>query len=227
MKTRHRLSRRQMLRLSAVVGSFTLTSGIHAAIAQVPRPTPSRPRTPGQILGPFYPLRKPLDQDTDLTAIAGKPGQAVGQVIEIAGRVVNVAGQPVPNATIEVWQANTHGRYTHPSDRNPAPLDPNFEGYATLNTDAEGRYRFRTIKPGAYPLNPTVMRPPHIHFEVTGKHNRLVTQLYFAGEPLNDSDPFLQSAGAGKNQLIVTLRPHPDVPPKTLLGLWDIVLENG
>src|SRR5205809_1232643 len=104
------------------------------------------------------------------------------EVIHVMGRVLNVEGQPVRGARVELWQANAHGRYTHPSDTNSAPLDPNFEGFAVQTTDAEGRYRFKTIKPGAYPANPNWMRPPHLHFEVTGKVNRLVTQLYFPGE---------------------------------------------
>jgi protocatechuate 3,4-dioxygenase beta subunit len=185
-------------------------------------------RTPGQILGPFYPVLKPLDQDADLTTIAGKPGRAAGQVIHVMGRVLNAQGQPVPGARVEIWQANTHGRYNHPSDNNPAPLDSNFDGFAVLSTDAEGRYRFKTIKPGAYPAGPDLIRPPHIHFEVTGKSNRLVTQMYFAGEPLNDKDPFLQSAGPNKGGLIVNLRPPTqDLEANSLVAAWDIVLDKG
>jgi len=130
---------------------------------------------------------------------------------------------------VEIWQANSRGRYTHPSDHNPAPLDPNFEGFAVLTTDAEGRYRIKTIKPGAYPAGPDArMRPPHIHFDVTGKSNRLVTQMYFAGEPLNDKDPFLQGTGAGKERLIVRLGPPTQgLEPDSLVAVWDIVLDKG
>ena len=179
-------------------------------------------------MGPFYPVVKPLDQDADLTTIAGKPGRAEGQVLHVMGRVVNVAGHPVPGARLEMWQANTHGRYTHPSDTNPAPLDPHFEGFAVLTTDAEGRYRMKTIKPGAYPAGPDRMRPPHIHVEVTGTSNRLVTQMYFAGEPLNDTDPFLQGAGANRERLIVPLGPPTQgLEPDARVAVWDIVLEQG
>jgi len=130
---------------------------------------------------------------------------------------------------VEIWQANTHGRYTHPSDHNPAPLDPNFEGFAVVTTDARGRYRIKTIKPGAYPAGPDArMRPSHIHFDVTVKSNRLVTQLYFAGEPLNDKDPFLQGTGAGKERLIVRLGPPTQgLEPDSFAAVWDIVLEKG
>src|SRR6266481_6090201 len=198
----------------------------------LPERTPSEhkrmQRTPGQILGPFYPVVKPLDQDADLTTIAGKPGRAEGQVLHVMGLVLTVAGHPVHGARVEIWQANTHGRYTHPSDTNPAPLDPHFEGFAVLTTDAEGRYRMKTIKPGAYPAGPNRMRPPHIHFEVTGTSARLVTQLYFAGEPLNATDPFLQGAGANKERLIVSLEPPTQgLEPDARVSVWDIVLEQG
>jgi protocatechuate 3,4-dioxygenase, beta subunit len=185
-------------------------------------------RTPTQVLGPYYPIVKPLDQDADLTTIAGKPGRAAGQILHVMGRVTNAAGQPVPGAHIEIWQANMHGRYTHPSDTNTSlPLDPNFEGFATLTTDAQGRYRFKTIKPGGY-ADGAIERPPHIHFEVAGKFNRLVTQLYFAGEPLNSTDRFLATARGNAAQLIAPLLPPTkDLEPTSLLVPWDIGLENG
>jgi protocatechuate 3,4-dioxygenase beta subunit len=222
MSTPNRISRRHVLGMAVAGGSLVMSGGVSTVFAQALR------RTPDQILGPFYPVRKPLDQDADLTTIAGKPGRAEGQVIHVMGRVLNVAGHPVHGARAEIWQANTHGRYTHPSDTNPAPLDPHFEGFAVLTTDAEGRYRMKTIKPGAYPAGPNRMRPPHIHFEVTGQSTRLVTQMYFAGEPLNDTDPFLQGAGANKERLIVSLEPPTqELEPDSLVAVWDIVLEQG
>jgi protocatechuate 3,4-dioxygenase beta subunit len=143
------------------------------------------------------------------------------------GRVLNLAGEPVRNAQVEIWQANAYGRYTHPSDTNPAPLDPNFEGSAVLATDAEGRYRFKTIKPAAYPVGPNFMRPAHIHFQVSGRQDRLVTQMYFENDPYNDSDPFLNSAGR-KELLITKLRdPTPEFEPDSKVAIFDIVLYNG
>jgi len=208
--------------MAVAVGGLAMSGGVRSVLAQALQ------RTPGQILGPFYPVLKPLDQDADLTTIAGKPGRAEGQVIHVMGRVVNLAGQPVQGARVEIWQANTHGRYNHPSDTNPAPLDPHFEGFAVLTTDEEGRYRFKTIKPGAYPASADRMRPPHIHFEVTGKSNRLVTQMYFADEPWNDKDPALQSAGANKERLIVTLQsPTQGLELDSRMAVWDIVLDKG
>ena len=125
-------------------------------------------RTPTQMLGPFYPLEKPLDDDADMTIVKGHKERAKGQVVHVMGRVLNANGEPVKGARLEIWQANANGRYTHPSDDNPAPLDPNFEGYAKLLTDADGRYRFKTIKPAAYPAG-DIMRPAHIHFDVAGQ----------------------------------------------------------
>lgn len=192
-------------------------------------------RTPTQVLGPFYPLEKPLDDDADLTVIEGRKGQfkgtakgtAKGTVIHVMGRVMNAAGEPVNGARIEIWQANSHGRYAHPSDHNPAPLDPNFQGYASLVTDRLGRYRFKTIKPGPYPAG-VGMRPAHIHFDITGKSNRLVTQMYFPGDQFLEKDPVVAIAEDNARLLIADVRaPTPDLEPDSLLANWDIVLERG
>src|SRR5260370_30955831 len=180
MSTHDGISRRHVLGMAGAAGGLALFGSVSAAFAQASR------RTPDQILGPFYPVVKPLHQGADLTTIPGKPGRAAGQVIHVMGRVVNAQGQPVQGARVEIWQANTHGRYTHPSDHNPAPLEPNFERFAVLTTDAQGRYRIKTIKPGAYPAGPDRMRPPHIHFDVPGKRTRFVTTSYIARGPTND-----------------------------------------
>ena len=215
------LSRREILKMSAVlVGSSTvLSSKLIAAEAALRR-------TPGQILGPFYPLNE-LSQNADLTRVAGRTGRADGQVLNVMGRVLNLAGQPVRNAKVEIWQANAKGRYTHPSDTNPAPLDPNFEGSTILATDSQGRYRFKTIKPAAYPAGPDLIRPAHIHFQVSGRQDRLVTQMYFENDPYNDKDPFLNSAG--RKELLITklLDPSPEFEPDSKVVMFDIVLYNG
>ena len=220
--TMHTVSRRQMLSLALGAGGLAVSGRFDAAFADALK------RTPGEILGPFYPVIKRVDQGADLTVIPGKPGRATGQVIHVMGRVLNVEGQPVRGARVELWQANSYGRYTHPSDTNPAPLDPNFEGFAVQGTDAEGRYRFKTIKPGAYPATGDWMRPPHLHFEVTGKINRLVTQMYFPGEPLNDKDILLQQLRNNRDGAIAkVLPPTADVEPDSRIVVWDIVLDKG
>jgi protocatechuate 3,4-dioxygenase beta subunit len=143
------------------------------------------------------------------------------------GKVLDLSGEPVPNAKVEVWQANAHGRYTHPSDPNTAPLDPNFDGSALLVTDSEGRYRFTTIKPAAYPRGPNAMRPAHIHFQVSGKQDRLVTQMYFEADPYNPTDPFLNSAGRKELLIKKILEPAPDLEAESKLVMFDIVLYKG
>jgi protocatechuate 3,4-dioxygenase beta subunit len=213
-----RISRRGMLGLPAIalLGAAGRT------------PVADLRRTPAQTLGPFYPIEKPLDQDADLTRVRGRAQRATGQVVHVMGRVLDARGKPVSGARIEIWQANTHGRYTHPSDRNPQPLDPNFEGYASLETDAEGRYRFKTIKPGGYPAGVGAQRPPHIHFDVKGRLNRLVTQMYFPGEPLDDDDIFMATSREFRQLLVADVgKPTPDLEPDSLLARWDIVLEQG
>jgi protocatechuate 3,4-dioxygenase, beta subunit len=215
-----RFSRRRVLLNTGACASVAAFGGFAAAADKLLR-------TPAQALGPFYPLDKPLDDDADLTLVKGRNARAEGQVIHVMGRVLNVQGEPVKGARIEIWQANAHGRYAHPRDNNPAPLDPNFQGYASLVTDSEGRYRFKTIKPRAYPAG-GAMRPAHIHFDIAGKSSRLVTQMYFPGDPLLETDSVVASAATRLQLLIAEMRPPtPDLPPLSLLANWDIVLENG
>jgi protocatechuate 3,4-dioxygenase, beta subunit len=152
-----------------------------------------RYRTPDQILGPFFPLMRKHVERCDLTVIDGADGTAQGEVIEVTGRILNCNGDPVSGAALTIWQANTFGRYVHPGDTNPAALDPNFIGSADVRSDDDGVYRIKTIKPGAYPAGPDWMRPPHIHFEVHGRFERLITQMYFPDERLNSSDRLLNS----------------------------------
>src|SRR6266852_4723409 len=222
MSEQAKLSRRRILGMAIAASGFTVFGGVRSVFAQALK------RTPGEILGPFYPVLRSVEKTADLTARPGKPGRATGQVIYAMGRVVDVHGRPVNGARVELWQANSHGRYTHPSDTNPAPLDPNFEGFAVQDTDAEGRYRFKTIKPGAYPATANWMRPPHLHFEVTGKINRLITQMYFPGEPLNDKDLLLQNIRANKDGLIRRLASSRSrAESDSLIVVWDIVLDKG
>ena len=214
------LSRREILKMSALTGVASVASTRFAMARAVV------PRTPEQILGPFYPL-KPLDQNADLTRVSGRPGRAEGQVLTVTGRVLNLNGEPVRNAKIEIWQANAHGRYTHPSDPSRAPIDPNFEGSASLTTDDDGRYRFTTVKPAAYPAGPNGMRPAHIHFQVSGRQDRLVTQMYFEGDPYNNTDRILQSAGRTGLLISKLLPPTPEMEPESKLAMFDIVLFVG
>jgi protocatechuate 3,4-dioxygenase, beta subunit len=218
------LKRRKLLQIAAAFGAVSAFSPIKLALAQS-----ALQRTPDQILGPFYPVGKSPEPGGDLTHLPGRSGRAEGQVLDVMGRVLNLKGDAVGGAKLEIWQANAQGRYTHPADTNPAPLDPNFDGFAVLTTDAQGRYRFKTIKPGAYPTGPTTMRPPHIHMRLSAHTDELVTQLYFDGEPLNEQDPFLQSVRPDRRNLLISkfLPPLPDGDPDSRLVVFDIVTLMG
>jgi protocatechuate 3,4-dioxygenase beta subunit len=220
-------SRREVLKASLALGAVALAPPVLAAGNDGPGLDFKGPMpTPDQILGPFYPVQKPLDGGADLARLAGRE-PAMGEVIHVMGRVLNLRGEPCPGVNLEIWQANGAGRYTHPHDRNPAPLDPNFFGYANVRTDAEGRYRFRTVKPGAYPVIGDYWRPPHIHFDITGKVNRLITQMYFPGEPLNLKDPLLQQSWAKDSLIAGMFDAEPDGEPGARRVVWDIVLIQG
>jgi protocatechuate 3,4-dioxygenase, beta subunit len=215
------LGRRELLMMSAVLAG----AGMVGSSAVADAATRLQP-TPEQVRGPFFPLEQPA-RTADLTTVPGRAGRARGQVINVMGQVVNLSGEPVPSAGIEVWQANSFGRYRDPRDTNPAPLDPNFDGSALLVGDREGRYRFRTIKPAAYRVGPNLMRPAHIHFQVTGKEDRLVTQMYFENDPYNATDPILN--GAPLKQLLITkmLDPSPGMEASSKLVIFNIVVYRG
>ncbi len=151
-----------------------------------------RAPTPHEIKGPFYPLVAQKDVDFDLTRVEGRDERAEGRVIHIHGKVLDTTGKALPDVTVELWQANTHGRYNHPHDPNPAPLDPGFQGWAIVPSGEKGEFHFRTIYPGAYPATPEWSRPPHIHFKTSRRgYVELVTQMYFPGEELNETDRLL------------------------------------
>jgi protocatechuate 3,4-dioxygenase beta subunit len=215
------VTRRRALHLNFGIAGTVLVQPIGSLLAN----EIVRPPTPENALGPFYPVIRPLEKDADLTTLRGHKRRAKGQLIHLMGRVFDLNGKPVKGARIEIWQANTHGRYAHAMDTNPAPLDPNFQGYAVQTTDKEGRYRFKTIKPGAYPVDETSKRPPHIHFEVAGQKSRLVTQMFFPGEALNERDPLFQRLGKDSPLAIGRVLPAtPEVESDSLMVNWDVVL---
>lgn len=180
-------------------------------------------RTPDQILGPFYPVHQAPVRDGDLTG----GGKAEGTVLHLSGRVTALDGTPVQGAEVQIWQANSHGKYRHAGDTNPAPLDPNFQGFAVATTDAEGRYAFTTVKPRAYPTSPTTWRPAHIHFRVTTKLEQFVTQMYFEGDSYNATDPFLNSARRPEALIVTPQPPGPGQHPDSRRVTFDIVLATG
>jgi protocatechuate 3,4-dioxygenase beta subunit len=189
------------------------------------RSAPPLLRTPDQILGPFYPLNGIADRTGDLARSSGRPGCANGEILMVRGQVLTLTGRAVAGARIEIWQANSAGRYRHPSDKTSEPLDPNFDGFAILTTDQEGGYSFRTVKPGGYRTPHGDLRPPHIHFLVDFGADRLITQMYFAGEPENATDRWLLAAPQ-PDLLIVSLE-EPAAGPSlaSKMATFNIVLQ--
>lgn len=181
------MSRRMFAGAGLATAGVLWTSGARAL---------DRPPTVQSPMGPFYPTIHPADADADLTWIKGRGGRAAGQVIEVSGRVFDIKGNPLPDTMLELWQANAAGRYDHPSDISKAPLDPNFQGYATLRTDAQGAWRIVTVKPGGYD-SPIGHRPPHIHFDMRSAKTRNIAQLYFPEEAAgNAADTLYKLLGA-------------------------------
>jgi protocatechuate 3,4-dioxygenase, beta subunit len=188
------------------------------------------PSTLSDITGPAYGHTPLGDLDNDLTR--QHSGEPLGERIILTGRVLDGDGRPIRNSLIEIWQANAAGRYTHRLDRHPAPLDPNFSGAGRCLTDDEGRYRFVTIKPGAYPWknHDNAWRPAHIHFSLFGSafRSRLITQMYFPGDPLFEQDPIFQSVRdrEAQQRLISTFDLETTRPEWALGYRFDIVLEG-
>jgi protocatechuate 3,4-dioxygenase beta subunit len=179
--------------------------------------------TPTGDLGPFYPLVRGRDADNDLTLVKGRSGRATGQIIEVAGRVLDSKGMPVRGAVIELWQANAAGRYAHPSETNPAPLDPNFQGFGKLVSGRDGSYRYTSVKPGAYPEGDDSPRPPHVHLDVSGRTDRIVTQMLFPGEPLNKTDDVVPEWARAR----LTANALGLAANGVLRFNWDIILDHG
>ena len=220
--TRGTLGRRHILKMSAVVGALGAVSPFKCVLAQsVLR------RTQDQIMGPFYPVMKTPDRSGDLTRVNGSAGRAKGQVLNVTGRVVNPAGEPVRDARVEIWQANAAGRYAHPDDPNPAPLDPNFEGFGVVTTDAEGRYRFKTIKPAAYPTGPTSMcGRPTFTSRLWGATTSWLRKMYFEGDPYNEKDRYLQSARRPEELIVKLNSATAEFEPDSMTAVFDIVLRG-
>jgi protocatechuate 3,4-dioxygenase, beta subunit len=188
------------------------------------------PRVSTELTGPALWDGRVAELDHDLTR--QHEGEPLGERIIVHGRVAEEDGRPVPDTLVEVWPCNAAGRYRHAGDRHPAPLDPNFTGLGRCLTDAEGRFRFVTVKPGAYPWgnHDNAWRPAHIHFSVFGRafSQRLVTQMYFPGDPLFGQDPIFNSVGDERaRQLLVAAFDLDHTEPEWALAYrWDIVLRS-
>ena len=183
-----------------------------------------------EVTGPLLGEGRLGPLDHDLTR--QHEGEPLGQRIQVSGRVVDSDGRPVPHTLIEIWQANASGRYRHVVDNWPAPLDPNFTGVGRCLADSEGRYHFVTIRPGAYPWknHPNAWRPAHIHFSLFGRAftQRLVTQMYFPGDPLFSEDPIFNSVPDPKaRERMISRFDWETTEDYWQLGFtWDIVLRG-
>ena len=188
------------------------------------------PQTLSEVTGPRFGRAALRDGDQDMTRF--RNGEAIGERIVVGGRVIDEDGRPVRDALIEVWQANAAGRYLHEGDAHDAPLDPHFCGMGATVTDGDGRYRFLTIKPAAYPWrnHHNAWRPAHIHFSLFGcaYAQRLVTQMYFPGDPLMPFDPIFNStADAAARERLVAAFDWDSTEPEYALGYrFDIVLRG-
>jgi protocatechuate 3,4-dioxygenase, beta subunit len=202
--------------LAAAVSSLAIPGG--GSIAQ------SKPiATPRQTEGPFYPVEWAGDADADLVVVQGEAAKALGQVLHVGGRVLDLSGQAVARASVEIWQCDASGVYRHPSDEGPGRRrDAAFQGRGRTLTDAAGRYRFRTIRPAPYGW-----RTPHIHFKVQPPEGRgLITQMYVFGEALNARDGILNAIHdpRQRDSVIVRLEPADRLETGALAATFDIVL---
>ena len=187
-------------------------------------------QTLSEITGPRFALDVVGPGDADLAHFAA--GEALGERIIVTGRVLDEDGRAIPETLIEIWQANAAGRYAHERDQHEAPLDPHFSGIGRVITDTHGKYRFMTVKPGAYPWrnHHNAWRPQHIHFSLFGPSfaTRLITQMYFPGDPLFALDPIFNSIAdaAARERLIASFDIEVTVPERALGYRFDFVLRG-
>jgi protocatechuate 3,4-dioxygenase beta subunit len=208
-----------------------LYPGYRSTLTRAPtRPLVRVPQTASEVTGPVFGYDEVSESDADLTR--QHEGDPLGERIIVSGRLLDESGRPVPHALVEMWQANASGRYRHVVDDHNAPLDPNFTGSGRTLTDAAGHYRFVTIKPGAYPWRNhyNAWRPAHLHFSIFGIGivQRLVTQMYFPGDPLIDYDPMVASVPneIARKRLVAQHDWETTVPDFALGYHFDIVLRG-
>jgi protocatechuate 3,4-dioxygenase, beta subunit len=214
------MSRRDLIKMGLIGGVV----GSISKIAQGGDKSGHLP-TPSEIKGPFYPVVAQKDKDFDLTKVEGRNERAKGEIIIIEGAVLDTNDNPVQDATVEIWQANSAGRYNHPFDTNDSPLDPNFQGWAVVPSGNNGGFRFKTIFPGSYPASVNWTRPPHIHYKISKLgYTELVTQMYFPGHLLNNKDWLLNRKSPEERKLMIAK--EPEVKPDIKTYLYNIFLEK-
>jgi protocatechuate 3,4-dioxygenase, beta subunit len=206
-------NRRQFLRTTALSTAFFSVSGLFAE---------ELTRTPKQTEGPFYPDHLPLDTDNDLLVLNDSATPALGEVTHLTGRILDLNGQPLRNALVEIWQADSNGVYLHTADKH-AQREKNFQGFGRFLTGSSGEYYFRTIKPVVYPG-----RAPHIHFAIKSKgRDKWTTQCYIKGAPENEKDGVYRGIKDEKQRAAVTIdfAAIPNSRAKELAAKFDIVLD--
>jgi len=210
------LNRRQLIQQAAFSAAAFSTPGLFAE-----QLTQTLTKTAHQTEGPFYPNKLPLDTDNDLLIINDSITPAVGKVTHLTGRVLSVSGEPIRNATVEIWQADSNGVYIHTQGGDRKKQDGNFQGFGRFMTNSKGEYYFRTIKPVLYGN-----RPPHIHLAVNqGAKRMLTTQIYTKDDPRNKTDRILNSIPKESQQRLITeYRALPDSKTGELLTNFDVVL---
>ncbi len=196
-----------------IIGAAGLLLGGRATAGLLLQPTPR------QTAGPFYPNEPPLDDDNDLTRVAGRSGVARGRIADVTGRVLDQNGRALDNVRVEIWQCDANGRYHHPRDRG-RDMDENFQGFGHTYTDAQGDYRFRTIRPVPYPG-----RTPHIHMAIFPRHAEpFTTQLYVAGEPRNAGDFVFNRIAAERRHRVLSEFVPSGRGDAVLRAWYDVVL---
>lgn len=208
-------------------GLAIVTASAYPALAQE---AVEQAATPGQRTGPFYPEVRAGETAVDLTRVAGRSERAIGSVVHVDGRLLDRRGQPIGSALILIWQADAKGRYGHSGDGGPAAADPGFGGHAMLRTAADGSFGLTTVRPGAYADNRSTsgLRTPHVHFEIIGETGRLITEMYFPDEQLNDTDANiaeLVAKGGDPRLLMARLGDAPSGSAELALR-WDVVLSE-
>jgi protocatechuate 3,4-dioxygenase, beta subunit len=206
-----RLARRGLLIGAAALAGLEPRAALAALLA-----------TPAQTPGPFYPKKLPLDADNDLVRIAGHTREAAGTITHLFGRVLDTDGRGIASARIEIWQCDSKGHYHHVDDGDARQLDPDFQGYGKTLSAGDGSYRFRTIRPVAYPG-----RTPHIHFKVATAGSHLTSQFYIAGEAQNERDFVYREAARSAQQrerIEMRLQPASGLEPGALATSMDIVV---
>ncbi|MEE4189284.1 MAG: protocatechuate 3,4-dioxygenase subunit beta [Roseobacter sp.] len=210
-----------------------LSPAYKSSVARAPhQPLVVLEQTEGELTGPAFTPDAIGDGDNNLLRNHAVTGDPIGERIILHGRVVDEDGRAIPNTLVEIWQANAGGRYRHINDGNRAALDPNFGGCGRTLTDASGAYLFHTVKPGAYPWSNggNNWRPAHIHFSVFGHSfaQRLITQMYFQGDPLIDLCPIVLSIPdpAARARLVAGLDMEATTPFESIAYRFDIVLRG-